>query len=106
MNIRRKKWLRRLGFPSGGGKMGNGETLPDLENSTALAELYNVSLDELVKHNTDKAGYAIPPKGKHIFGTVTIGDRGQIVIPKRQGIFSVLNLVMTLLSLAMKQSTV
>lgn len=64
-------------------KWENGETIPDLENSTALAELYNVTLDELVKHNTDKAGYAIPPKGKHIFGTVTIGDRGQIVIPKK-----------------------
>ncbi|MEY8296167.1 AbrB/MazE/SpoVT family DNA-binding domain-containing protein [Emergencia timonensis] len=23
------------------------------------------------------------PKGKHAFGTVTVGDRGQIVIPKK-----------------------
>lgn len=23
-----------------------------------------------------------PPKGKHIFGTVKVGERGQIVIPK------------------------
>jgi AbrB family looped-hinge helix DNA binding protein len=25
----------------------------------------------------------IHPKGKHIFGTVKVGDRGQIVIPKK-----------------------
>ena len=25
----------------------------------------------------------IPPKGKHIFGTVSVGERGQIVIPKK-----------------------
>ncbi len=24
-----------------------------------------------------------PPPGKHIFGTVRVGDKGQIVIPKR-----------------------
>lgn len=23
-----------------------------------------------------------PPKGKHLFGTVTVGEKGQIVIPK------------------------
>ena len=25
----------------------------------------------------------IPPKGKHIFGTATLGERGQIVLPKK-----------------------
>ncbi len=25
----------------------------------------------------------MPPKGKHIFGMVTVGERGQIVIPKK-----------------------
>ena len=25
----------------------------------------------------------IPPKGKHIFGTVRVGERGQIVLPKQ-----------------------
>ena len=28
-------------------------------------------------------GLGIPPKGKHIFGTVTVGDKGQIVIPAK-----------------------
>ena len=25
-------------------------------------------------------GLAVPPKGKHLFGLVTVGDKGQIVI--------------------------
>ena len=25
----------------------------------------------------------IPPRGKHLFGTVKVGERGQIVLPKK-----------------------
>lgn len=64
-------------------KWESGDTLPDLENLIALAELYNVTLDNLVRYDADKEGYMIPPKGKHIFGLVTVGDHGQIVIPKK-----------------------
>lgn len=60
-----------------------GETLPDLANSVALAELYGVTVDDLIRYDPKKSGAPIPPKGKHIFGTVTVGDRGQIVIPKK-----------------------
>ena len=28
-------------------------------------------------------GLGVPPKGKHIFGVVTIGEKGQIVIPAK-----------------------
>ena len=28
-------------------------------------------------------GLAVPPKGKHLFGVVTVGDKGQIVIPAK-----------------------
>lgn len=67
-----------------------GETVPDLKNSMALAELYDVTLDDLVKHDTQEMGVPIGPKGKHIFGTVTVGERGQIVIPKKaRDIFSI-----------------
>ena len=64
-------------------KWETGETVPDLKNTLALAELYNVTLDDLVRHDPVKTGAAIPPKGKHLFGTVTVGERGQIVIPKK-----------------------
>lgn len=64
-------------------KWESGETMPDILNCDALATLFGVTLDALVHHEGDKAGYPIPPKGKHLFGTVTVGERGQIVLPKK-----------------------
>ena len=64
-------------------KWENGETVPDIYNCKALANLYNVSLDDLVNYEDKTDGKLIPPKGKYIFGVVTIGEKGQIVIPKK-----------------------
>ncbi len=60
-----------------------GETLPDILNCDALAELFGVSLNDLVHFDAQAEGMPIGPKDKHIFGTVTIGDRGQLVLPKK-----------------------
>lgn len=72
-------------------KWESGETIPDLLNCAALAQLYDVTLDALVNHRADEVrGLPPPPKGKHIFGTVTVGDKGQIVIPaKARQIFGI-----------------
>jgi AbrB family looped-hinge helix DNA binding protein len=64
-------------------KWENGETLPDISNCLALAELYEVTLDDLVNYSYGKDKVGIQPKGKHVFGTVKVGERGQIVIPKK-----------------------
>ena len=66
-------------------KWEKGETVPDVERCQKLAELYGVTIDSLVNYS-DKIGTTtlIPgPKGKHIFGTTKINDRGQVVIPKK-----------------------
>lgn len=63
-------------------KWENGESLPDILKCEALADLYDVSLNDLVRHNPEKEGLPIPPKNKHVFGVVTLGERGQIVLPK------------------------
>ncbi|GEP20210.1 helix-turn-helix domain-containing protein [Pediococcus argentinicus] len=63
-------------------KWENGESLPDLINCVALSELYGVDLNNLVRYDADKEGMPIGPANKHIFGTVKVGDRGQIVLPK------------------------
>lgn len=65
------------------GKWESGETVPDLMHASALASLYGVTLDALLHYDERKEGIPIPPKGKHIFGVVTLGERGQIVLPKR-----------------------
>lgn len=65
-------------------KWESGETMPDLEKSRLLAETFGVSLDDLANFEPDKnLNISVPPKGKHLFGVVTIGEKGQIVIPAK-----------------------
>ena len=74
-------------------KYETGESLPDIEKCRQLAEVFSVTVDDLVsyeKNDADNLGYSIPPKGKHIFGMVRVGDKGQIVIPaKARKIFGI-----------------
>lgn len=63
-------------------KWESGESAPDIASCIELAKLYNVTIDNLVSHSEDESGIVIPPKGKYFFGAVTVGERGQIVIPK------------------------
>ncbi len=65
-------------------KWETGATIPDIEKCRRLADVYGVTIDSLIKtESTDTIGVIPPaPKGKNIWGSVTIGDRGQIVIPK------------------------
>jgi AbrB family looped-hinge helix DNA binding protein len=64
-------------------KWENGESLPDIIKCDALADLYDVSLNDLVRYDSDKEGIPIPPRNKHIFGVVSLGERGQISLPKK-----------------------
>lgn len=64
-------------------KWENGESMPDITNCMALAELYGITIDELINYNQEETGMPIPPRNKHIFGMVTVGERGQMVIPKK-----------------------
>lgn len=64
-------------------KWEQGETVPDILNCDALAELYDVSVDTLIHYDQEKEHMPIPPRGKHLFGTVKVGERGQIVLPKK-----------------------
>lgn len=65
-------------------KWENGKTVPDIEKCTALAAVYGVTVDSLLKTESAEGIGMIPPppKGKNIWGTVTLSDRGQLVIPK------------------------
>ncbi|MBR6148316.1 MAG: helix-turn-helix domain-containing protein [Lachnospiraceae bacterium] len=74
-------------------KYETGESLPDIEKCSMIANAFGVSLDDLIsyeKSDSQNLGYVIPPKGKHIFGMVKVGDKGQIVIPaKARKIFDI-----------------
>ena len=65
-------------------KWESGETIPDLEKCRLLAEAFGISLDDLANYEPEQnLGLDMPPKGKHLFGMVTVGDKGQIVIPAK-----------------------
>ena len=65
-------------------KWESGATIPAIQKCSLLAGIYGVTVDSLLKDEKVEGIGAIPPApaGKSIWGTVTVNDRGQIVIPK------------------------
>ena len=74
-------------------KYETGESLPDIEKCKLIADVFGVSIDDLLNYDSrssESLGLAVPPKGKHIFGIVKVGDKGQIVLPaKARKIFDI-----------------
>lgn len=64
-------------------KWESGQSVPDILNCDTLAKLYDVELNDLICYDEEQTGISIPPRGEHIFGTVRVGERGQIVLPKK-----------------------
>ena len=65
-------------------KWEQGETIPDIEKCDRLAEFYGITIDALMHQNNSVGNIRIAPApvGKYLFGTITVGSKGQIVIPK------------------------
>ena len=63
-------------------KWESGESIPDLELAGRLAPALDISLDDLT-HAPREELEEESLQGKHMFGVVTVGDKGQIVIPVR-----------------------
>ena len=63
-------------------KWEQGKTIPDIEKCAKLASFYGVTIDSLINYNSNQYGMKVAPapKGKHIFGTTVINDRGQKLI--------------------------
>ena len=72
-------------------KYETGESLPDIEKCKLIADAFGVSIDDLLNYEPqENMGLAVPPKGKHIFGIVKVGDKDQIVLPaKARKIFDI-----------------
>ncbi|MFC4402913.1 helix-turn-helix domain-containing protein [Gracilibacillus xinjiangensis] len=63
-------------------KWENGDALPDIHKCKMLADIFQVTLDQLSSDINEEDVQQLGPKGKHFFGVVKVGERGQIVIPK------------------------
>ena len=65
-------------------KYETGESLPDIEKCKRLADVFGVTVDDLINYEKKDS------LGKHIFGMVKVGEKGQIVIPaKARKIFDI-----------------
>lgn len=66
-------------------KWENNESLPDLIKCNELAKLYGYTIDDIL--NASILDQAEPEseeeEGKYIFGVVSVGERGQISLPKK-----------------------
>lgn len=87
--LRKKRNLTQEGLAEAVGvtrqtvaKWENGESMPDLELAGKLAAALDVSLDDLTQAPREELQEE-SLRGKHMFGLVTVGDKGQIVIPVR-----------------------
>lgn len=63
-------------------KWENNLALPDIEKSRMLADIFQVTLDQLSRNMTEEEVKQTGPPGKQFFGVVKVGEKGQIVIPK------------------------
>ena len=67
-------------------KWESGATVPDIEKCKRLADIYGVTIDSLVKTETidGKESILPAPKGRNIWGSVTINERGQLVMSRQR----------------------
>jgi AbrB family looped-hinge helix DNA binding protein len=64
-------------------KWENEEALPDIHKCKLLADIFQVTLEQLSSNMSEEEVEHLGPKGKQFFGVVKVGERGQIVIPKQ-----------------------
>ncbi|MCX4356892.1 MAG: helix-turn-helix domain-containing protein [Oscillospiraceae bacterium] len=62
-------------------KWERGESVPDIENVIALADMYEVTVDSLVRNMTSLSDKRSDKK--HMFGITRVNDKGQITLPKK-----------------------
>ena len=63
-------------------KWENGEAAPNIEDCVKLADIFQISLDDLVRDMKEEELILTSPRGKHFFGIVTVGEQGQMVLPE------------------------
>ena len=62
-------------------KWERGDSLPDIDNIIALADMYEVTIDSLVRNMTTISDTT--DEKKHMFGVTKVNDKGQITLPKK-----------------------
>ena len=64
-------------------KWERGEAQPDLDSCIALADMYETTVDSLVRDFDKSATHDADGEGRHIFGVTVMNSKGQITLPKK-----------------------
>lgn len=66
-------------------KWENGDSLPDIIKCRELAMIFGTTIDNLINYSFEDEDIIDKEDidGKYVFGIVKVGERGQIVIPKK-----------------------
>lgn len=66
-------------------KWENGDSLPDITKCRDLAALFKTTIDNLINYSfeDEEMTDSDTGEGKYVFGIVKVGERGQVVIPKK-----------------------
>lgn len=66
-------------------KWENGESLPDITKCRDLAAFFGTTIDNLINYSfeDEEMTDSDTGEGRYVFGIVKVGERGQIVIPKK-----------------------
>ena len=66
-------------------KWENGESLPDIIKCRELALIFGTTIDNLINYSFEDEEMTEKENvdGRYVFGIVKVGERGQIVIPKK-----------------------
>lgn len=60
-----------------------GDSMPDLVSCQKLSMLYHVLIDDILSYDVETQKLPLPPKGKHLFGTVRLENQGQLTLPAK-----------------------
>ena len=58
-------------------KWENGEASPTIDDCIRMADIFDITVNDLASDMKEEELDFVSPKGKHIFGLVTVGERGQ-----------------------------
>lgn len=62
-------------------KWETGVSMPDITACVRLADIFQVQLEDLIRDRSEEALLSLAPRGKYMFGIVSVGENGEIRLP-------------------------
>lgn len=63
-------------------KWETGVSQPDIAACVHLADIFQIQLEDLLRERTEQELMSLAPRGKYLFGALTVGENGEITLPR------------------------